>query len=118
MTLWDRIHRIVFGAPEDGQNEEVLAIPVKKDQIQLAVYFCPYEKGPIASVRYTCYAEDGKPLNVEQINYGSTPESLAEFDLETTRALEMGVDVTIFTRVDIGMFPYLSKFTKGPPKPL
>ena len=112
MTLWDRIHRVLFGAPEEGQTEEVLSIPMKKTQVQLTICKVNYRDGPVASVRYTTYAEDGKPLAVEQINYGGSAEQLLIFDTEATTALEMGVDVSIFTRVDVDMFPQLSQYTK------
>tara|TARA_R100000152_G_C6768509_1_gene194023 strand:- start:240 stop:500 length:261 start_codon:yes stop_codon:yes gene_type:complete len=78
---------------------------------QLAVYEVPYKGGPAASVRYTTYAEDGKPLAVEQINYPADALGLVTFDNEATAALEMGIDVSIITRVDVEMFPELSKYT-------
>ena len=84
---------------------------MKHKNIQLAVYEVPYEGGPAASVRYTTYAKDGKPLAVEQINYPADALGLATFDNETTAALEMGIDVSIITRVDVEIFPELSKYT-------
>ena len=84
---------------------------MKHKNIHLAVYEVPYEGGPAASVRYTTYAEDGKPLAVEQINYPADALGLATFDNETTAALEMGIDVSIITRVDVEIFPELSKYT-------
>jgi len=111
ISAW--INRMLFGAPEEDQNtEEDLIVPVGKTQIQLAVYQTPYKEGPMATVRYTCFGEDGKPVNVQQMNYGDTAEELARFDIETTAALEMGADVTIFTRSDVDLFPKLSQYTK------
>ena len=113
--MWQRLKRYVFGKPEEEEQNGIydLAVPVKKKHIQLAVYQYPYEEGPMASVRYTCYGEDGKPLAIEQIDYGYEAEDLAQFDLETTNALAMGVDVTIFTKTDIEMFPKLARYTKS-----
>lgn len=115
MTLWERISHYVFGKPEEEEQNSIddLAVPVKKKHIQLAVYQFPYEDGPMASVRYTCYADDGKPIAIEQIDYGYEAEDLAQFDFETTNALSMGVDVTIFTKTDIEMFPKLARYTKS-----
>tara|TARA_R100000781_G_scaffold108202_1_gene72675 strand:+ start:397 stop:657 length:261 start_codon:yes stop_codon:yes gene_type:complete len=84
---------------------------MKHKNIQLAVYEVPYKGGPAASVRYTTYAEDGKPLAVEQINYPADALGLVTFDNEATAALEMGIDVSIITRVDVEKFPELSKYT-------
>lgn len=114
MTLWERISRYVFGKPDKEEHNGIddLAIPVKSERVQLAVFKIAYEAGPLACVRYTCYADDGKPLAVEQIDYGYKAEDLAQFDIETTQALSMGVDVTIFTKADIEMFPKLAKYTK------
>ena len=85
------------------------------DKVQLAVYVVRPIVGndndlPIATVRYTSYAEDGKPLAVEQVEYGTDPEDFCYLDYEASSALEMGVDVTIYTRCDIEMFPQLSKY--------
>ena len=116
MDLWQRIKRYVFGKQEEEEHNggiDELLDPVKKGHVQLAVYKVSYEQGPMASVRYTCYAEDGKPLAVEQIDYGYKAEDLAQFDIETTNALSMGVDVSIFTKADIEMFPKLARYTKS-----
>tara|TARA_R100000329_G_scaffold143980_1_gene128373 strand:- start:70 stop:420 length:351 start_codon:yes stop_codon:yes gene_type:complete len=116
MTLWQRLKHALFGKPEkEVQNRYVddLTVPVKKEHIQLAVFQVPYEAGPMASVRYTAYGDDGKPIVVEQIDYGYQAEDLAQFDMETTNALSMGVDVTIFTKTDIEMFPKLARYTKS-----
>ncbi len=115
MTLWERISLYVFGKPDKEEQNGIddLAIPVKRGHIQLSVFQVAYDNGPLASVRYTCYAEDGKPLAVEQVDYGYKAEDLAQFDIETTNALAMGVDVTIFTKANIEMFPKLAKYTKN-----
>ena len=116
LNFWVRIKHYVFGKEEEEEQNgatDDLAIPVKKEHIQLSVYQLAYEEGPMASVRYTCYADDGKPLAVEQIDYGYEAEDLAQFDIETTNALAMGVDVTIFTKADIEMFPKLARYSKS-----
>ena len=80
------------------------------NHVQLSVYECPYQGGPTALVRYTSYGEDGKAEQVQQVTYGIEARDLLNFDMDTTTALEMGVDVTIFTRVDVELFPELSKY--------
>ena len=80
------------------------------NHVQLSVYECPYQGGPTALVRYTSYGEDGRVEQVQQVTYGVEARDLLNFDLDTTAALEMGVDVTIFTSVNIVLFPKLSTY--------
>ena len=112
LSLWQRIRRIVFGKTEEEQNESSIPPPMKKGHVQLSVYEYGYEGGPLAQVRYTSYGPDGRVVNVEQVDYGYEANDLHQFDVQTTTALEMGVDVTIFTKADIELFPKLSQYTK------
>lgn len=112
LSLWQRIRRIVFGKTEEEQNESSIPAPMKKGHVQLSVYEYGYEGGPLAQVRYTSYGPDGRVVNVEQVDYGYEANDLHQFDVQTTTALEMGVDVTIFTKADIELFPKLSQYTK------
>ncbi len=117
MPLWKRLHRIIF-----GYEPPVYTLPKKpsmskpskephKVTPQMAVYECPLKEGPAALVRYTTYHEDGKPLAVEQVSYSIEAEGLMELDFEVYAALELGVDVLIFTRIDIAQLPKLGMLT-------
>ena len=61
-------------------------------------------------VRYTSYTKDGKVASVQQVPYGKGAEDLKDFDFDTTTALEMGIDVSILTKVDVKLFPQLSVY--------
>ena len=80
-----------------------------KFPVRLAIYQMRYTEA-LACVRYTSYGEDGKAEQVQQVTYGIEARDLVNFDMDTTTALEMGVDVTIFTRVDVELFPKLSTY--------
>ena len=82
---------------------------MNRHNIQLSVYEHNYEGGPTALVRYTVYGEDGKPVSVQQISYKDNDTGHQELDLHATAALELGADVTIFTKYELSMFPLLSQ---------
>ncbi len=112
MTLWNRIQRIVFGTkPKKEETRVKEMLPMDRKHIQLAVYECPYDEGPAALVRYTSYFE-GKASKVQQVTYGIDAVGLMELDTEAYAALDMGLDVSIFTRIDISQLPKLGELTQ------
>tara|TARA_Y100001968_G_scaffold61227_1_gene52027 strand:+ start:451 stop:795 length:345 start_codon:yes stop_codon:yes gene_type:complete len=112
MNLWDRIEQIIYGSKlKNNQTEEAPKVNLDREKVQLAVYECPYKKGPTASVRFTTYHEDGKAFSVEQINYPGTPEGLVDLDYQVTTAIELGLDVSILTNCDVTALPKLSQYT-------
>ena len=84
---------------------------MSKKHVQLAVYEFPYDEGPAALVRYTSYFE-GKASKVQQLSYEIDAVGLMELDTEAYAALEMGLDVSIFTRIDISQLPKLGELTE------
>jgi L-ribulose-5-phosphate 3-epimerase UlaE len=78
-------------------------------RIQLAVYEAYYEDGPIASVRFTEYDNRGSVAHVNQIDYWDE----VHMDEQVLAALEAGLDVTVYTKCDIDVFPRISRLSKG-----
>ena len=116
MTLWNRIKRIVFGTkPKKEETRIKELLPMSKKHVQLAVYECPYgdeaKDTPAALVRYTTYSE-GKVYKVSQSGYGIDAVGLYELDTQGYGALEEGLDVSIFTRIDISQLPKLGELTQ------
>tara|TARA_R100000329_G_C7578067_1_gene204795 strand:+ start:58 stop:312 length:255 start_codon:yes stop_codon:yes gene_type:complete len=67
------------------------------DSVRICAYTVDYgEDGPLASVRYTSFGEDGKVNAVEQVHYWN--EIYCNCHIES--ALESGLDVCFMTRQD------------------
>ena len=84
---------------------------MKRTDIRLAIYLARYEKGPMACVRFTEFDDAGKLIRVTEIKYANRLEEAMLFDLDTTNALEKGIDVCVYTNKDINKFPLLSAYT-------
>ena len=66
----------------------------------IQVYVFPMKKvkdGPLATVRYTEYDEDSKPVKVNQVEYHD-PDY---FHSQVLQAVSCGLDVSIFTPLNV-----------------
>ena len=64
----------------------------------------------LASVRYTCYDEEGSVSMVEQIEYKRNNASVQALEDQVIASLECAVDVAVMTEKDVTDFPCLSKY--------
>ena len=64
----------------------------------------------LASVRFTCYSDEGQVTLVEQINYSKTKQSREELEDQIIASLECAVDVAMLAGKEITSFPRLHKY--------
>lgn len=64
----------------------------------------------LASVRYTCFDEEGLVSMVEQIEYKKNKASGQALEDQIIASLECAVDVAVMTEKDVTDFPCLSKY--------
>ena len=84
---------------------------MKRTNIRLAIYLTRYDNGPMACVRFTEFNDEGKIEKVSELKYANKIEEAIWFDLDTTNALEEGMDVCIYTNRSVNKFPLLSEYT-------
>ena len=81
---------------------------IKPRRVQLAFYEAIYEDGPAASVRFTEYDNEGVVQRVNQIDYWDEQH----LDEQVLIAVNAGLDVTVYTKYDISVFPSIDRLSK------